>query len=179
MHGLVELFVHELGVEPGHDDLRAVVHERDAVAEQLAAERLRADEVHGFARIVLVEVQRRRHAGGEHVLSLAREAQTPQARDVVRARARGVVGQVNVLPSGIGQRVDEVDRAGEHIVPEVERAVHVQQEQARIEQVFQIVHGSHLTESYFFLNTLLYHEKRAAQSQLFWRQVLKKTADVL
>lgn len=75
----------------------------------------------------------------------------PQARDVVRARARGVVGQVNVLPSGIGQRVDEFDRAGEHIVPEVERAVHVQQEQARIEQVFQIVHGSHLTESYFFL----------------------------
>ena len=75
--------------------------------------------------------------------------------------------------------MDEVDRAGEHIVPEVERAVHVQQEQARIEQVFQIVHGSHLTESYFFLNTLLYHEKRAAQSQLFWRQVLKKTADVL
>ena len=35
---------------------------------------------------------------------------------------------------------------------EVERAVHVQQEQARAEQVFQIVHGSHLTESYFFLN---------------------------
>ena len=64
-------------------------------------------------------------------------------------------GQVNVLPSGIGQRVDEFDRAGEHIVPEVERAVHVQQEQARIEQFFQIVHGSHLTESYFFLNTLL------------------------
>ena len=179
MYGLVELFVHELGVEPGHDDLRAVLHQRDAVAEQLTAERLGADEVHGLARVVLVEIQRRRHAGGEHVFTLAREAQPPQARDVVRARARGVVGQVNVLPSGIGQRVDEVDRAGEHVVPEVERAVHVQQEQARAKQVFQIVHGSHLTESYFFLNTLLYHEKRAVQSQLFRLRVLKKTVDVL
>ena len=179
MHGLVELFVHELGVEPGHDDLRALFHERDAVAEQLAAERLRADEVHGLARIVLVEVQRRRHAGGEHVFGLAREAQPPQARDVICARARGVVGQVDVLPPGLGQRMDEIDRAGKHVVPEVERAVHVQQEQARAEQVFQIVHGSHLTESYFFLNTLLYHEKRAVQSQLFRLRVLKKTVDVL
>ena len=75
--------------------------------------------------------------------------------------------------------MDEIDRAGEHVVPEVERAVHVQQEQARAEQVFQIVHGSHLTESYFFLNTLLYHEKRAVQSQLFRPRVLKKTVDVL
>lgn len=75
--------------------------------------------------------------------------------------------------------MDEIDRAGKHVVPEVERAVHVQQEQARAEQVFQIVHGSHLTESYFFLNTLLYHEKRAVQSQLFRLRVLKKTVDVL
>ena len=60
--------------------------------------------------------------------------------------------------------MDEVDRAGKHIVPEVERAVHIQQEQARIEQVFQIVHGSHLIESYFFLNDSLYHKKRAVQA---------------
>ena len=31
------------------------------------------------------------------------------------------------------------------------------------EQVFQIVHGNHLTESYFFLNDSLYHKNRAAQ----------------
>ena len=48
-----------------------------------------------------------------------------------------------------------------------------------MEQVFQIVHGCHLTESYFFLNVSLYHKKRAAQSQLFRRRVLKKTVDVL
>ena len=163
MYGAVELLIHELGVKADDDDLRALFDERDAVAEQLAAERLRADQIHGLARIVLVEIQRRRHAGREHVLRLAREAEAPQARDVVRAGARGVVGQINVLPSGIGQRVDEVDCAGKHIVPKVERAVHIQQEQARMEQVFQIVHGCHLTESYFFLNVSLYHKKRAAQ----------------
>ena len=151
MAGKIELLIYELGVEALHHDVDGVdvgvavlvVHEIDAVALQLAVKGLRAGEIDLRAGVVLVQILARGHAGGEHVFRLAREAQLAQTGDVINARAGGVVRQVNVVASGLGDGVDEVHRAVKHVVAQIERAVHVEQKQAGVDESF-VVHGGFL-----------------------------------
>lgn len=52
---------------------KLVIHKVYAVADKLAVKGLRTGEVHLGTGVALVEVHARCHAGGKHVLALARK----------------------------------------------------------------------------------------------------------
>ena len=58
----------------------------------------------------------------------AGEAEAAEPVYIIYARAGGIVGQIDVAPSGVFKGADEVHGAGEYLVPEVECTVHVKQE---------------------------------------------------
>ena len=136
VHGLVELFIGQRGVKADayNADILAVA-ELHAVAFELAQKCGRADGIYGRAGVAAVEIHCRSHAGGENVLCLAREAQLAQTRDIVNAGARGVISEVYIFPAACAYRVNKVNGAVEHLIAEVERAVHVEQKQFRSQKL--------------------------------------------
>ena len=136
--------MHQLRIEALHDDIDGlrigvavlVVHEIDAVAHQLAVERFRTGKVHLRAGVALVEVHTGRHAGGEHVLGLAGEAEAAQTRDIIRPCAGGIICEVYVLLAELRQVVHQLDRAFVYVIAKIERTVHVKQKKLYVLQVF-------------------------------------------
>ena len=118
-----------------------VVYEADAVADQLAVEGLRPGKIHAGPREILVQVHAGGHAGGEDILGLAGKAQAPEAGDVVCPGAGGIVGQIDVFFPEPGEALHQGDGTVIDLVAEVERAVHVEEEELAGFQ-FRIIHRS-------------------------------------
>ena len=142
--GLVKLFIHKLGIKALHHNVdvlglgvpELVIHEVNAVADKLAVKGLRTGKVHLGTRVVLVEVHARCHAGGKHVLALAREAEAAQTRDVILTGTGGIVCEVYVFFAEAGEILHQLNGAFINIVAQIKCTVHVEKEQLSI---FQLV----------------------------------------
>ena len=154
MTGLIQLFIHQLRIEALYHHIHGVrlgvavliVHKVHAVALQLPVKGLGAGQVHGGAGMALVQVHAGGHAGGKDVLRLAGEAQAAEPGDVVGAGSGRVVGKVDVFFPEAGQIIHQRNGAFIHLVPQVEGAVHVKQEQLHIFQ-FTRIHWYHSPSS--------------------------------
>ena len=117
VHRALELFIGQRRVEAHAHHARVLaVREGHAVAAQLVEERRGADGVDRYALVLLREIHAGRHAGGEHVLHLAGEAQLAEPVYIISTGPGGVVGEVDVAPPGLFQGVDEVDGAVDDLV---------------------------------------------------------------
>ena len=136
MHGFIELFISKRCIKAYADnaDLLTVAN-RNAVAFKLAQKCRSSDRIDKLTLVAAVEVHCRRHAGSENILLLAGKAELSQSGYIVNAGARGVVGQIYILPAAFLNGIDKVHRAVKHLVAEVKRAVHIQQKQFCVQKL--------------------------------------------
>ena len=136
MHGFIELFISKRCIKAYADnaDLLTVAN-GNAVAFKLAQKCRSSDRIDKLTLVAAVEVHCRRHAGSENILLLAGKAELSQSGYIVNAGARGVVGQIYILPAAFLNGVDKIDRTVKHLITEVKRAVHIEQKQFCVQKL--------------------------------------------
>ena len=124
-----ELLVCQLGVIAHDNPLRRVRVLRHGQARpgKLRFQGGGAADVEPPARQGLLEVGPRGLGGGDEVLRHGGDAHPRQARGVVGGGAGGVVGQEAVVPPGLPEPRQQRAREGEQPLPQVERAVQVEE----------------------------------------------------